>query len=171
MGDAGIFHPKERVELIEGEIITMAPIGSQHSSFTNRLTRAFVTRLGEQAIVQIQNPVVLSNDSESEPDIAILKPRHDFYRHKLPKASDVLLIIEVADTSIDYDADIKIPLYARNNIPEVWIFDIHCQQLVTHTKRTQNGYQQIQTPADYSQIKLSFIEDLCIDLSFLREST
>src|SRR5258708_1213244 len=99
MSDAGIFNEDERVELINGEIIEMPPIGSNHSGGVNRLTNNFCWKLGTQVVVSTQNPVQLNNLSEPQPDIALLKPRNDFYSKSHPKAEDVLLIIEVSDSS------------------------------------------------------------------------
>src|SRR5262245_57646223 len=121
MGAAGIFSEEERVELIEGEIITMSPIGTAHAACVNRLTALLIRKLGSRAIVSIQNPVRLNNRSEPQPDIVILKPRVDFYASATPTPKDVILAIEVSDTTVRYDRSIKVPLYARTKVPEVWI--------------------------------------------------
>ena len=124
MVDAGILSFDGRVELIEGEIIDMAPIGSKHVSYVNRLTRELVQAVGDSALVSVQNPVILGALSEPEPDFAILKSKVNDYEDSLPKAEDILLLIEVADTTLAYDKQIKAPLYARFCIAEYWLLDI-----------------------------------------------
>jgi Uma2 family endonuclease len=133
MGRAGVFAPGERVELIEGEVIDMAPINSAHAGVVSLLTTFFVRSLGEAGIVFTQNPIRLLPDSEPQPDISILKPRADYYRKSLPGASDVLLLIEVADTSTAYDRRIKLPLYASCSIPEYWLVDLKAERLEVHS--------------------------------------
>jgi Uma2 family endonuclease len=142
MGEAGILAPDSRVELIEGEIIDMAPIGSQHAGVVNLLNRFFVRSVGDAGLVSIQNPVRLSNHTEPQPDVLVLRPRADDYRSQLPTAADVLLLIEVADSSAAYDSRVKIPLYARHGIPEVWLFDLTAQQLEIYTIPGSTGYGQ-----------------------------
>src|SRR5947209_5701739 len=122
--DAKILKEDDHVELINGEIISMTPIKSRHSGGVNRITNIFCWKLGNRVVVSVQNPVQLNNYSEPEPDITILKSRDDFYTNSHPVASAVLLLIEVSDTSLDYDRDTKLPLYANSLIPEVWIRNI-----------------------------------------------
>ncbi len=119
MAAAGILSEDDRVELIDGEIVQMSPIGSPHASCVDRLTALFVRRFGRRAIIRVRNPIVLSRHSEPQPDLAVLKLRTDFYAEKHPGPSDVLLVVEVADTSADYDRLTKVALYARAGIPEV----------------------------------------------------
>ena len=124
MGDAGILKPTERVELIRGEIIEMSPIGSRHVAFVNNLTQLLVTRLAGRAIVSVQNPVALDDDTEPEPDLAILRHRRTVpYKESEPATEDVLLLIEVGDTSLTYDRRTKRYLYAEAGIPEYWVVD------------------------------------------------
>lgn len=123
MGEAGILGPGDRVELINGEIIDMSPIGVLHAALVARLASWFSQKLGRAAVVWCQNPLRLDDLSEPEPDIAILRPRADFYTTSHPGPADVLLVIEVADTSLAYDLGTKVPLYARHGIPEVWVID------------------------------------------------
>jgi Uma2 family endonuclease len=124
MAEAGILHEDDRVELLDGEIIEMTPIGSLHAACVDRLTRFFVSACGDRAIVRVQNPVRLSTESEPEPDLAILRPRADYYARAHPGPADVLLVIEVADSSLDYDRGRKAEAYARSGIPELWIVDL-----------------------------------------------
>jgi Uma2 family endonuclease len=123
MGETGILGPEDRVELIDGEIIDMSPIGAWHAAIVDILARHFGRCAGESLFVRCQNPLRLDDVNEPEPDIAILRPRADFYTTGHPGPADVLLVIEVADTSLAYDLGTKVPLYARHGIPEVWVID------------------------------------------------
>jgi Uma2 family endonuclease len=124
MGETGILTDRDRVELIEGQLIAMSPIGSDHSGTVNALTYTLVRLVGERGVVAVQNPVRLDDLSEPQPDFAVLKPRPDFYRGATPIPDDVLLLIEVANSSLAYDRAIKRALYARHRIPEFWIVNL-----------------------------------------------
>jgi Uma2 family endonuclease len=128
MGEAGVLGPADRVELIDGEIIDMSPIGVMHAAIVARLASHFSQRLGPTAVVWCQNPLRLDEVSEPQPDITILRPRVDFYTTSHPGPADVLLVIEVSDTSLAYDLGTKVPLYARHGIPEVWVIDAATRQ-------------------------------------------
>ncbi len=141
---AGILSEDERVELIQGEIIKMSPIGIRHASCVNRLLKLFSQSLGDRATVIVQNPVVLNNFSEPQPDVALLKPREDFYATGHPQPQDILLLVEVADTTIESDRAIKIPLYASSGITEVWLIDVNEQVIEVFREPTDNSYQNIQ---------------------------
>ena len=145
MGETGILHEDDRVELIEGEIVAMPPIGSPHGGRVNRLTRILTDAVGDSAVVAPQNPIVLGIRSEPEPDIALLRPRPDFYADAHPVAADVLLLIEVADSSLQYDLNVKVPLYARQGIPEVWVVDIAHRQVLRFS-RPEGGAYRAQGP-------------------------
>jgi Uma2 family endonuclease len=119
MAAAGVLARDARVELIEGEIIDMAPIGSRHSGTVSLLARRLAAAIGESAIVATQSPLRLSQLSESQPDLLLLKPRADFYRQSHPEPADVLLLIEVCESSLRYDQQVKLPLYARHGVAEV----------------------------------------------------
>lgn len=129
MGETGIFGADDRVELIDGEIFDVSPVGFLHAALVDLLTRHFGRHAADAAIVRCQNPLRLDDTNEPEPDIAVLRPRADRYTTSHPGAADVLLVIEVADTSLGYDLGTKVPLYARHSIPEVWVID-------TATRRT-----------------------------------
>lgn len=165
MGDAGVFPPEARVELIEGEIIDMAPIGSRHASVVNRLTRIIVPAVGEKAIVQVQGPVRLSELSEPEPDIALLKPRADYYRDALPGAADVLLLIEVADSTQRYDRRIKVPLYARHGVPEVWVIDLENALVHFHRRPGAGAYADISATERPAVTPIAALPGIAIDLT------
>jgi Uma2 family endonuclease len=121
MAEAGIFHPDERVELIEGEIVQMSPISPRHAGCVINVNRLFVVRLGERAVVSPQNPVVIQPRSEPQPDLLLLRPRAVSYSREHPAPEDVLLAVEVADTTARYDRLVKSRLYARAGIPEFWL--------------------------------------------------
>ena len=167
MGEVGLIGPDERVELIEGEIIDMAPIGSDHASFVIQLTNLLVKAVQDKAIVSVQNPVRLSNRSEPEPDFAILRPRADFYRKQLPTAADALLIVEVSNTSERYDREIKLPLYAAHGVPEVWVISIEQQSLTVYRTPTGDRYQHEQTTDAPGRVTLFALPEASVDLSTL----
>ena len=144
MSEAGILSENDKVELINGEIIEMSPIGRRHAACVDRINRLFNNILGIKVIVRVQNPILLNNLSEPEPDIALLKPRTDFYESGHPQPQDIFLLIEVADSSIEYDRDVKIPLYASSGITEVWLVDIYQQVIIVYRYPSENGYSDIQ---------------------------
>ena len=165
MGDAGVFAPDARIELIEGEIIDMAPIGSRHASVVDQLTRIIVGAVGERAITRVQGPVRLGDLSEPEPDLALLIPRADYYRDALPGAAEVLLIIEVADSTQRLDRRVKVPLYARHGVPEVWVIDLE-NGLVHFHRRPDNGaYAEISATEHPSSTPIATLPGITIDLS------
>lgn len=141
MGEAGILTEDDRVELIEGEIIEMSPIGERHAACVDVLAELFREQLQRKAIIRVQNPIQLGNYSEPQPDVTLLKRRDDFYRRAHPTAADVLLIVEVADTTLDYDRQIKVPLYARAGIAEVWIVNLMDEQVEVYAQPVNGAYQ------------------------------
>jgi Uma2 family endonuclease len=137
MGEFGILTERDRVELIEGQLIVKSPIGSQHSGTVNWRSRRLVLAVGDSGVVAVQNPVQLDDLTEPEPDFAVLKPRPDDYRLATPRADEVLLIVEVADSSLAYDRTVKRSLYARHGIPEFWIVNLSAGEV--EVCRTPNG--------------------------------
>src|ERR1044071_1275575 len=125
MGQAGILLPEDHVELIDGEVVTMSPIGPRHCAAVDRSNRAFVTGAGDAAIVRVQGSVRLDFYTEPEPDVVLLRPRADFYATRHPGAPEILLIVEVAESSIDYDREVKTSVYARAGVREYWIADLN----------------------------------------------
>ncbi len=123
MAEADIFEPDDRVELIDGEVFELAPIGSRHAAGVRRLNRLF-RRVSDEAIVSVQSPVQIGDFSEPQPDIAILRFRADFYADHHPMPPDIHLVIEVADTSLRHDLVRKAPLYVAGGVPEVWVVDL-----------------------------------------------
>jgi Uma2 family endonuclease len=143
MGEAGIFAKDARLELIEGEIVEMSPIGSRHAACVKFLSRYLNRAIGDEALVSTQDPIQLDDYSEPQPDVALLRLRDDFYRHAHPTPDDVLLIIEVADTTLDYDRLVKVPLYARAGIREVWIVNLPAEQIEIYAEPAGDAYQII----------------------------
>lgn len=143
MGEAGVFTKDARLELIEGEIIEMSPIGSRHAACVNFLSRLLNRTIGDTVIVSTQNPIRLNDFSEPEPDIALLRLRADFYRDAHPTPADVLLIIEVADTTLAYDRQVKAPLYAKAGVAELWIVNLLEEQVELYAELADGAYQTI----------------------------
>ena len=140
MGQAGVFAPDERLELLDGEILTMLPIGPPHAGNVTRLMTLFVRRLGSRALVRSQNPVRLSNDSEPEPDIAIVRERADFYTRNHPVPNEVFALVETAESSLQYDRTRKLRAYARSGIREYWIVNLVDDRIEMHRKPLDIGY-------------------------------
>jgi len=144
LGTSGILSDADHVELIEGEIIDMSPIGSRHAGMVNKLAHLLRDQVGSSAIVSVRNPLAVSAESEPVLDLAILVPRADFYARSHPKPQDVLLLIEVADTSLRYDSEVKIPLYAEAGITEVWLVNLESRSLIVHRAPRNGGYQHVE---------------------------
>jgi len=148
MAAAGILGPDDRVELIAGEVLDMSPIGSLHAALVAALSDYLGRLAGGRLTVWAQNPIRLSDSSEPQPDIALVKPRADYYATAHPGPADTLLIVEVAESSLPYDLGVKVPLYARHAIPEVWVIDAATR--TTHRFRgpRPEGYtdQDVLTP-------------------------
>jgi Uma2 family endonuclease len=135
---AGILSEDDRVELIDGEVCVMSPIGPLHAALVDRLTRILVLLCATSAIVRVQSAIQLNDYTEPQPDLAVLQPRDDFYATAHPLAAEVLLVIEVADTSIAYDREEKLPRYAMSGIPEAWLIDLN-QQVIEQYTQPRNG--------------------------------
>jgi Uma2 family endonuclease len=134
MGEAEVVPRGKRVELIDGEVVEMSAVGRRHVGCVNRLDALFQRRIAQdEAIVQVQSPVVLAEHHEPEPDVTVLRYRADYYAEALAEPGDVLLLIEVADSSLEFDQSVKLPLYARAGIPEVWIVDLEGGMIERHT--------------------------------------
>ncbi len=143
MGEAGVFTKDARLELIEGEIIEMSPIGSRHAACVKFLSRFLNRTVGDIALVSTQDPIRLNDFSEPEPDLALLRLRDDFYREAHPTPADVLLIIEVADTTLAYDRQVKMPLYAKAGVAETWIVNLLEEQIEVYAGLAGGTYQTI----------------------------
>jgi len=167
MGEMGLFAPEQRMELIEGEIIERAPIGAMHADWVDRLTRLLVEGTSRDIQVRVQNPVRLSVHSEPQPDLALLRPRQQPYSRAHPSGPDALLVVEVADTSLDYDRDVKVPLYARQGVPEVWLFDLRGGRLDIYREPSTDGYRVHLRPAPDATVSPAALPDLRVPLAGL----
>lgn len=165
MGMAGIFSSESHLELINGEIIEMAPIGSHHASYLKRLIHLFSGQIDKSAIIAAQDPLLLGDFSEPEPDFMLLRPREDFYYANHPQASDVFLLIEVADSSIDYDQTKKLRLYALHNIPEYWLLNINEACLEVYRQPDTEGYAEKTILRVGDEITLSQLANISIKIA------
>lgn len=160
MGEAGILTEDDRVELIEGELVAMAPIGSEHVAASNELTRLLVQAVAGRAIVSVQNPVRLTQRSEPQPDFAVLRRRD--YRTALPRPRDALLVVEVASSSLDYDRTVKLALYARAGIPEVWIVNLPAAEVEIHRSPGSDKYTSVTRAGRADSITIAALPDVRI---------
>ncbi|MCB0630993.1 MAG: Uma2 family endonuclease [Saprospiraceae bacterium] len=167
MGTAGIFQHGERVELIQGEIFEMSPINSPHAGTIKLLNRMFTALLGNQFIIGIQDPIQLDKYSEPEPDLCVLTFREDMYIKSHPQSHETLLVVEVADSSLAKDREVKAPLYAAAGIPEMWIINLSEQQIEVYTQPAQEGYSQIHIYRKNEVIKTGLIKGLNVNEVFL----
>src|SRR2546425_9806497 len=140
MAETGVLKPGDRVELLDGKIIDMSPIGPLHSGAVNRLIRLFGKMAGGRWLVSAQNPVHLDEFSEPQPDLMLLKPAADDYTSRHPHPDDVLLLVEVADTTLAFDREEKLPIYARAGISEVWILNLPARQIEIYREPHFAGY-------------------------------
>jgi Uma2 family endonuclease len=154
MIDVGILNENDRVELIRGELVAKMPIGDSHIACVDRLTVRMIRAVGDDAIVSIQNPIRLP-DSEPEPDLVLKRPRDDYYASGKPGPGDILLLIEVSDSTLDYDREVKGPLYAENGIVEYWIVILEDRCLEIHRQpRPEGTYADVRTlrPGDTADV-------------------
>ena len=143
MGEKGILTPDERVELIDGEIVLMPPMSSPHASVVNRITQLLIRSVGaDETVVWCQCPMTFPVNTEPEPDVALLRPREDFYRSNLPMPQDSLLLIEVSLATLRYDRTVKLPLYAIARIPEVWIVNLADNVVEVYRNPEGSAYQE-----------------------------
>lgn len=160
MGEAGVFHPERRYELLDGDIILMQPIGESHADSHDWLNEALITRLHGQYRLRTQNPVRLDNYSEPQPDFAVLKLRKDGYRTAHPGPGDTLLVIELAASSLAYDIGKKQRAYAKAGIPEYWVVDLAGKQLHVFRKPATIGYAQVQVLDENDEIESTMAKGL-----------
>ncbi len=164
MAEVGILHEDDRVELIEGEILEINPIGSRHAACVNRLNALIVRRVAERAIVSVQNPVLLPDGTEPEPDVMVLQPREDFYEQAHPTPRDVLLLIEVSDTTLQFDREVKLPLYASAGILEVWIVDLVNQNVYAYSRSIAGSYGNTHSVGSGDSIAPRTLPDLVVSV-------
>ncbi|TXB66589.1 Uma2 family endonuclease [Phaeodactylibacter luteus] len=157
MGEAGVFG-EQRVELLYGKIVDMSPIKSNHAGTVKRLIRLFSQLLPSSIILGVQDPIQLDDYSEPEPDLSLLSYRSDFYVNAHPVAEDIHLLIEVADSSLEKDRDIKLPLYASHGIPEVWIVNLQDKQIERYRSPSPKGYTDIHIFLPGDEIATDFMK-------------
>ena len=165
MGEVGILKPTDRVELIHGEIVEMSPIGPRHAAFVNNLTQLLVLRLAGRAVVSVQNPVVIADDSEPQPDLAILGRRLLPYKEAAPEAADALLLIEVAETSLAYDCRTKLRLYAQAGVAEYWVVDAANETVHVHRDPGPDGYRDMRRVTGAATVSPLAFPDVTLPLA------
>ena len=144
MIETGVIREGERVELIDGEIVTMAAMGARHAASVRASSVAFIRALSSEIVVSVQMPIHLAPGFEPEPDLVLAHGPSARYRRRHPAPADILLVVEVSDSSLDYDRLVKLPLYAVNGLPEAWLFDLAAEQIFVHREPTADGYQVVQ---------------------------
>jgi Uma2 family endonuclease len=167
MGEVGILNENDRVELIEGELVAMAPIGSDHSGTVNLLSRLLVMAVGDRGVVAVRGPVRLDDLSEPQPDLSVLRPRDDNYRSALPLPPDVLLIIEVAKSSLQYDRTVKRALYARHGIPELWIVNLQGNEIEVCRAPVGEEYSSVSPVGREATLEIALLPGVTIPAAAL----
>ena len=167
MADVGILAENDRIELLDGDLIVKAPIGVWHASSVDRFTNTLPPLLQGRAIVSVQNPMRLNDNSEPQPDIMLLRWRDDFYQGGHPGPADVLLLIEVADTSVDYDRSDKLSAYARAGIPEVWIVTRQDRRIEAYTEPVEGEYSNVRYAAPGESIAPQAFPEVVLEVDRL----
>jgi Uma2 family endonuclease len=167
MAEVGVLAPDARVELIDGEIVDMPPMGTWHGGTGAWLLHRLMPAVGDAAIVTPQATLILGRYSAPEPDLMLLRPRADFYRRATPTANDVLLVLEVSDSTLPYDKKIKAPLYARHGVPEMWIVNRRHGELLCMRQPHLNGYAEVETIKVPGLVGISMLGEIRVDLSGL----
>lgn len=167
MAEVGLLAPDARVELIEGEIIDMPPIGIRHMANVDRLTHLFCNAVGDRAIVRCQGGVQLSDITEPQPDFALLAPREDFYESRRATVADALLVVEVSDTTLKYDLNRKMSLYARHGVREFWVLDVNDKRLHVFAGPTDTGYERRSAVENPVVMGIGELPGVTVDLSSL----
>ncbi len=165
--ESGVLRPEERIELWKGELIDMSPIGKRHIACVNFLLDRLKDLLGKKVIVSVQNPIVLSDQSEPQPDISLLKRRDDFYRSATATGDDTLLVIEVADTSSRYDRELKLPGYAAAGIKEAWLVDLENDRVEIFSDPSPKGYRLVKILSHGDIAASSILPEIKIDVADL----
>jgi Uma2 family endonuclease len=160
MAGAGLLDESDRVELIEGELVDMAPIGSRHAFLVDRIAETLGRGSRAAHMVRVQNPVLLGERSEPQPDIALVK--RDNYADRHPGPDDILLIIEVSDTTLEYDRDVKLALYARHGIPEVWLIDVNAGELTVYCEPAEGQFRLIRKPTAAEAVLPTLVPDISL---------
>jgi Uma2 family endonuclease len=167
MAETGILKHTDRVELIEGEIIEMSPIGDRHAMCVNRATMIFARGLGDKVVVSVQNAAHMDRYNEPQPDVVLIRPREGFYGTGHPNPADVMLLIEVSETTVRFDRTVKLPMYARNGIREVWIVDLNRNIIELHRGPKGSTYTSIETRGRTESISPQEFPDFTIKVEDL----
>ena len=167
MAEVGILSPDERTELINGEILIMPPPGPRHGFVVDNVNEKFVNQLQGKAVVRVQGNVVLHKFAAPMPDIVLLRPRGKAYLEKNPDASDIFLIIEVADSSLELDTTVKLQLYAIMSVPEYWIADLRNNRLLAYSSPVGDSYQSIREFRRGDTVTPSLLPDCVIPVDLL----
>lgn len=167
MAEVGILHLDGRVELIDGEIIDMPPLGSRHAGTVDALAHLLRGATARDAILRVQSPIRLDEHSEPQPDLALLRWRPDFYKSSHPGPADVLLVIEVGDTALRYEREVKIPLYARHRIGETWLVDLERQAILRYRKPEGGEYGEADEIDVRDPVEIASLSGVKFDLSRL----
>ena len=165
MGEGGVFPPDARLELIEGEIYEMSPIGSPHAACVKFLSELLHSLFGGTLTIGIQDPIRLNDFSEPQPDVSLLRRRDDFYRGAHPTPADVLLVVEVSDTTAETDRKVKIPLYARVGIPEAWLVNIPDGRIEVYSDPSGDAYGQVKQFGRGEQAQSETLPNLVVEVS------
>jgi Uma2 family endonuclease len=161
----GLFDEDDHVELIEGELHAMAPIHAPHAGKNKRLNQLLNQRVGDSALVAVQDPLTLAPHSEPEPDLMLLRPRDDFYETANPTPADTFLVIEICDSSLRYDREVKVPLYAAHGVPEVWLIDLQHQRLECYRDPGTEGYRLMLRPERNESLSPRLLPDLHLQVA------
>jgi Uma2 family endonuclease len=164
LGEVGFLGEDDRVELIDGEIVEMSPVGKAHNACINRNTHTLVQRLGNRAIVSVQNSVIIL-ENEPLPDIAILQPNPTYYADRLATPEDILHITEVADSSLAYDQEIKMPKYAQAGVQELWIVDLNDDMIWVYRNPSSKGYLDIKAHKRGENITMLAFSDITLTVN------
>ena len=162
MWESGIFNDEDRIELIDGEVVEMSPTGNPHGAFVDNMTHLLINAVGDRARVRVQGTVRIPPRSLPQPDLVVLRPRS--YKSESATTADILLVVEVADTSLRYDRTVKLRLYARAGIPEYWIVDAKAETLEVYRAPSGDQYAEHQQPARGSTIAPLVFPDAAISI-------
>ena len=171
MAKAGILHEDDRVELIDGRVVEMAPIGSRHAGCVIQLINFLKMLLGDRATISAQNPINLGTFAEPQPDICLLQPRQDNYASGHPDPASILLLVEVSDTSLDYDKNVKLPIYARAGIVETWLVNLADNYLAIYQEPSLAGYRQVRIRHHGDTVALAALPDVTLKVDDILPST
>ena len=165
MAEIGILGEDERIELIWGEIVQMSPIGVRHAACVRRTDRACQRQFGDSVFIHVQNPILLPVDGEPQPDLVLVRSTHD--ENQLPTPADIYFVVEVAESSLEYDRSVKLPLYAAAGIPETWLFNLIANRIERHSDPESGGYRTVAFAETGQQLPSTVLPDLTFDAAEL----